>query len=341
MPNHSPDPRKARWDAPHSPRPLRVVGETGLLEALVGSAFAAGALEVGPGDDAAVWRVGPRAVAVTTDALVEGVDFIRATQTPYEVGLKAWGAAASDLAAMGFGVDLGVACLICRPDTEEAAVLAIQMGLVDGARRDGACLAGGDVSSIDGPLSVAVTAIGSGDPGSAVLLSGARPGEAVVVTGSLGEAGGALHLLQEGEDPPEAWRRRLAVPEPRLAEGRALRLAGTSAMTDLSDGLLLDAGRIAGASGCQLELWADRLPLGAGLRERLPGLALQLAASGGEDFELLACLAESRLPALATGWEGRGVTVIGVVREGSGVRLLEGRGGAELHGGAWGGFRHF
>ncbi|MDA8395709.1 MAG: thiamine-phosphate kinase [Candidatus Dormibacteraeota bacterium] len=289
----------------------------------MGLAAGDGRLAIGPGDDAAVWELGGRALAITTDSLVERVDFLRSFQTPWEVGLKAWGAAASDVAAMGFGVEFGVACLICSPDTFEGTVLDIQEGMVEGARRDGALLAGGDVSSTDGPLTIAVTVVGSGPAGQAVRLGGAVPGDAVAVTGRLGGASAALQLLEHGAVPPEAWRRRLVAPVPRLAEGRRLRAAGAHAMTDLSDGLLLDAARLAAASSCRLELWADHLPLEHRLEHFFPGGSLQLGAGGGEDYELLVCLPEPVARQLSSASRGTGISVVGTVREGEGVRLLE------------------
>jgi thiamine-monophosphate kinase len=316
------------------------VGETSLLAELVGLAGGDGRLAIGPGDDAAVWELAGWALAITTDSLVERVDFLRSFQTPWEVGLKAWGAAASDLAAMGFRADFGVACLICSPDTFEGTVLDIQEGMVEAARRDGAMLAGGDVSSTDGPLTVAVTVLGSGPKGQAVRLGGARPGDMVAVTGRLGGAAAALHLLQSGRVPPEPWRLRLVAPVPRLAQGQRLRAAGVHSMTDLSDGLLVDAARLARASSCRLELWADHLPLEPELERFFPGESLQLGAAGGEDYELLACLPEPVARALGASSGGADISVVGRVSDGDGVCLLESPDGSEVDLPAPG-FRHF
>ncbi len=321
-------------------RRLSALGETSVLAALVELAAGDGRLAIGPGDDAAVWELGGRAMAITTDSLVERVDFLRSFQTPWEVGLKAWGAAASDLAAMGFGVDFGLACLICSPDTFEGTVLDIQEGMVEAASRDGALLAGGDVSSTDGPLTIAVTVVGSGPSGQAVRLGGAQPGDMVVVTGSLGGAAAALRLLESGRVPPEPWRLRLVAPLPRLAEGRWLRTAGAHAMTDLSDGLLVDAARVAKASSCRLELWADHLPLESELEHFFPGGSLPLGAAGGEDYELLACLPEPAARALGSFSGDTRISVVGRVSEGEGVRLMERPDGPEVALPAQG-FRHF
>ncbi len=306
----------------------------------MGLAAGDGRLAIGPGDDAAVWELDGRALAITTDSLVERVDFRRAFQTPWEVGLKAWGAAVSDLAAMGFEAELGVACLMCSPDTFEGTVLDIQEGMLEGARRDGAVLAGGDVSSTDGPLTIAVTVLGSGPSGQGVRLGGAVPGDAVAVTGRLGGAAAALQLLERGTVPPESWRQRLVAPVPRLAEGRRLRAAGAHAMTDLSDGLLVDAGRLAAASSCRIELWADHLPLESELEHFFPGGSLQLGAGGGEDYELLVCLPEPVARELTSISGGAGISVVGRACQGEGVLLLERPEGPEV-GPPAPGFRHF
>lgn len=279
---------------------------------------------------------------ISTDALVEEVDFVRAWQLPYEVGLKAYGAAASDLAAMGAEPQLVVTCLICTPDTELSTVRAIQLGMADAARSEGAVVAGGDVSSGSGPLVLAVTVVGSVPEGKPVRISGAHPGDAVVVTGALGGAAAAVAAFKRGQQPEADWRARLVSPRPRTAEGSALRRAGASAMTDMSDGLLVDAGRLARASGVKVAIWYDALPLAPGL-DRLPGAeGLELAVAGGEDFELLASVAPAGLGALLRAWDGpQPLTLVGEVLPGAGVQLLDRRGGVEIPRGGGFGFRHF
>lgn len=320
---------------------LRDVGETRLLEELCSTGGGA-RLEIEPGDDAAGWRPGPGIEVISTDALVEGVDFVRTWQLPYEVGLKAYGAAASDLAAMGAEPQLVVTCLICTPDTDFSTVRAIQLGMADAARSQGAVVAGGDVSSGSGPLVLAVTAVGSVPDGEPVRISGAHPGDAVLVTGALGGAAAAVAALKKGQRPDAAWRARLVSPRPRTAEGLALRRAGASAMTDISDGLLVDAGRLAQASGVRVAIWCDALPLAPGLSRLAGAEGLELAVAGGEDFELLASVAPAGLEALLRAWEGpQPLTLVGEVQSGAGVQLLDRRDGGEIPWGGRFGFRHF
>lgn len=331
--------REAGWSG--SGVSLGDVGETELVAELCATA-GVGDLEIGPGDDAAAWIPAPGFEVITTDSLVEGVDFLRSTQSPYEVGLKAFSAAASDLAAMGARPRLVVTCLVCPGETDFRAVRAIQRGLVDAATLEGAVVAGGDVSSGTGPLMLAVTVVGSLPDGRPVRLGGAGPGDALLLTGTLGGAAAALAALRAGVPPRPEWKARLVTPRPRTREGSALMRGGASAMTDISDGLLVDAGRMAAASGARLVIWSDRLPLAPGLGgmplpERLP-----LAVAGGEDFELLATVPGAALDGLLRSWDGpEPLSVIGEVTKGVGVRLLDREAGAEvkLEGGL--GFRHF
>jgi thiamine-monophosphate kinase len=158
-------------------------------------------------------------------------------------------------------------------------------------------IAGGDITRAGG-LAVSFTVVGwAADPGELVGRDGARGGDLVGVTGSLGGAGGGLAVVEnrvslKDAESAAALRRRYARPEPRLAEGRALAMAGASAMIDLSDGLAADAGHLGRASGVVLELGLASLPLARGVAEAAALLgcdAAEFAASAGEDYELCVC----------------------------------------------------
>ena len=323
---------------------LSAVGEEGLLARLIAIAGASGGLAVGPGDDAAGWVAGAATWLVSTDTLVEGVDFERRRQTPYEVGAKAWGTSASDLAAMGSEAEFGLVAAVLPRGTSLAAVEALQLGLVEAAARDDASIAGGDLSSTSGPLVLTVTVMGSVADGQPVRISGGREGDAMVLTGELGGAAAALEAWRQAEASiPAEWRARLVTPRARIGEGRALRRAGATAMTDLSDGLLLDAVRVAAASQVGVELWADRLPLASGLGPRFGEVALRLAVAGGEDYELLASLPMQVLDRVMAGWppELAPLRLVGRLVRGAGVRLLEREGGGELTLGGPLGYQHY
>jgi thiamine-monophosphate kinase len=281
---------------------------------------------------------------VSTDSLVEGVHFERRRQSPYEVGVKAWGAAASDLAAMGAVVELGVVASVLPTGTSVEAVEAIQLGLVEAAAADQAAIAGGDLSSGNGPLVLTVTVLGSISDGAPVMISGARAGDVLVLTGKVGGAAGCLELFSRGEERvPLSWRSRLVAPRARIAEGCELRRAGTSAMTDLSDGLLLDASRMAKASQVRAEVWADRIPLIPDLEERFGKDAVRFGATGGEDYELLGSVRELLVPELLRSWPAnlQPLTMVGRMTDGAGVVLLDREGGPALGLGGALGYRHY
>lgn len=282
-------------------------GEPGLVAALVAATPPAPArVLTGIGDDAAVVRVPGRACVVSVDAMVEGTHFRSSWAPPRVAGHRATAAALSDLAAMAAEPGEVYLAVTLPPGAGEAEVLAVHAGAVEAAAACGAAVCGGDL--VRGPaLAVAVTAVGwADDPERLVLRSGARPGDVVVVTGPLGGAAAALTALEGGREPDPDARAALLRPRPRFAAARALAAAGARAMLDVSDGLVLDAGRLAAASGVALHLDAGRVPVA-------PGATLAEAVAGGEDFELLACL-----PAAALG-DVPGAVAIGSVEAGSSV----------------------
>ena len=328
--------RTLGWDPPGTAT-LDAAGEELMLARLVAMAGADG--EVPPGDDAAGWRQEGGTGLISTDSMVEGVHFRRGFQSPYQLGRKAWAQAASDLAAMGAWPLLGVVAAVFPGSTPAAVVEAVQLGLVEAAEAVGASVVGGDLSS--GPvILLSVTVVGSTRDGTPVRLGGARPGDLLVTTGRLGCAAAALAALESGDQGdavPASWVERLLVPTARLEEGEQLRRRGCSALTDLSDGLLLDAGRMARASGVAVELWADRLcPPGS-----RPDL--QLVLTGGEDYELLAAVPSPGLDPLLASWPAdlAELRLVGSVAAGQSVVVLDRLGGSPLSLGAELGYQHF
>jgi thiamine-monophosphate kinase len=293
-------------------------------------------VRVPSGDDAAV--VEPRAAsAVTVDAIVDGVHFVLDSFGPEAVGRKALGAALSDLAAMGAAQGEAYVVVGAPEEMSDEDLLGIADGLAETAVREEVAVAGGDL--VRSPVLVlSVTAVGY-EPGGArfVTRAGAKPRDLVGVTGELGGAAAAVELMAAGErrgDPADRGQdllNRQLNPTPRLREGRALAKAGATAMIDISDGLGADAKHLATASECRLEIELERVPVADGVSEVAGGVeaALELAASGGEDFELLVTLPREHFDdaAQAVADAGSRLTQIGYVTDGHGValRLPDGR----------------
>lgn len=315
---------------------LAELGEQGLLERLM--TIAKEAFPSGPagGDDAAVWTPpAGRDLAVSVDALVEEVDFRRSWISPGQLGRRAFGVAVSDLAGMGAQPVSCMATVCARAAEQVDDVLEIQRGLCEAAAVAGCPVAGGDVSAIDGPLVIDVCVIGSLPAGEALRRAAGRPGDLLVVTGVVGRSAAGLRLLLGGEPPrspvERVWIDAHLEPVTRLREGARLLEFGVRCAGDVSDGLLIDVARTARASGCGAEIWVDTVPVDTELAVRFGQDWLELAIGGGEDFELLAAVAEPDLARLLGDWPANlaPLSVIGALGEGSGVRLLNHRGGWE------------
>ena len=294
---------------------------------------------VGPGDDAAVLVGG---VVVTTDMSVEGVHFRRDWISAEEAGYRAAAAALSDLAAMAAAPDGLLASVSAPGDGADAE--AVMNGVRRLANRYGIPLLGGDLTRSPGPLVVDVVAVGrSMDP---LLRSGARVGDEVWVTGTLGGAAAAVALWKAGRLVPAEARRAYAEPVPRIFEAFWLCSAGARAGIDVSDGIAGDAGHLAAASGVAIVLDEAATPLHPGLThaDLPPGTdAMELALHGGEDYELLVAVPEGVLDSGVEEFRARfdlPLSRVGRVREGSGVVLAAsspGEGERQLRAG----FDHF
>ncbi len=255
------------------------------------------------GDDAAVVD----GLVVTTDMLHDRTDFPDGT-TRYTAGWRAVGASLSDVAAMGAEATAAVAAY-AAPTFDGEELLDFVRGASDVCDRVDGEYVGGDLDGHD-EFTVATTAIGRADD--PVRRAGARPGDRVCVTGTLGRSAAALELFDQGhiERANELFRF-----EPRIAAGRAL-APHASAMMDSSDGLARSLHQLAEASDCGFAIESDRVPIDDAVREVADGDedALERATTFGEDFELVATVPEDALSAIRSATDVP-VSVLGTVRE--------------------------
>lgn len=282
---------------------------------------------VASGDDAAVAdHEGP--VVVSVDAIVEGVHFDRPAFSSFDVGRKAVSAAISDLAAMAASPRHGYVVVGVPENESEDALLELADGIGAVARSEELAIIGGDV--VRSPvLMISVTAIGAEAEGvPLVSRSGAKPGDVVVVTDSIGGAAAGLALIHNGDagSADEALLARQLDPTPRVGAGQRLSRAGATAMIDLSDGLIGDAAHLANASGVRLEIELADIPFQPGACETLSTDERSgqiAAASGGEDYELLACLPQHHVEEARSAVEPLcPLTPVGKVTEGTGAVLI-------------------
>lgn len=272
------------------------------------------------GDDCAVLRLGDRTWVAASDMLVAGHHF-KDWAAPEDVGYKAVAVNVSDVAAMG-GTPRFVLASGGAPDP--GTTLRCMRGILEACRDFGVYPLGGDTTRA-GALTVDVAILGELDA-PPVLRSGARPGDLLAVTGELGASAAGLLALESGASGPERLVDKHLRPAPRVEAGRAAARLGVGAMIDLSDGLASDARHVCERSGVGCRVDLDLLPVAEDTREFVEPLghdSVALAATGGEDYELLISAPESILDALTESVEVP-VTRIGEVTDGAGVVFLRG-----------------
>jgi len=296
---------------------------------------------LGVGDDCALFATSPgMQLAVSSDMLVEGRHFLP-TVTPERLGHKALAVNLSDLAACG-ARPVGFTLALAMPRVDERFLEGFARGLLALADEHECELIGGDTTQ--GPLNLCITVFGELPAGEALLRSGARPGDELYVSGTLGDARAALEVfrgsLSVGGAAFETLRRAMEQPQPRVALGQALRGIATSAI-DVSDGLLGDLGHVLRRSQTGATLDVDALPRSAVLRALPMAQQREFTLAGGDDYELVfsAPPGRAREVARAAAAAGVGVTRIGSIDAEPGLRLVD-AGGATIANG-FGSFDHF
>jgi thiamine-monophosphate kinase len=315
-------------------------GEFALIAAIQKALPENAGLIVGIGDDAAVLRAPDGRVVATTDMLIEGRHFLREWSSPRDVGRKAAARNLADIAAMGARPTALLVSFAGPGDLEVGWVLDLVAGIGEEASSAGAAVAGGDTSGAD-VVMLAVTALGDLEGITPVTRSGARPGDQVAITGTLGSAAAGLALLRAGAGTGTGAGAGLALadpdlesliaahrrPSPPYTAGPEAAALGATAMIDVSDGLVADLGHIASASGARMDIEADPIadePIArrqalAHAAEILGGDAdwRQWVLTGGDDHALVATFPAGL--ALPPRW-----TVFGRVTQGQGI-VVDGR----------------
>lgn len=280
---------------------------------------------LGVGDDCALLAPAPgMLLAVSSDMLVEGRHFL-STVPPARLGHKALAVNLSDLAACG-ARPLAFTLALSLPRVDEAFLEGFAQGLWALADAHGIELVGGDTTA--GPLNICITVFGEVPAGQALLRSGAKPGDELWVSGTLGDARLALEAFRGtaalDADGFEAARRAMEQPEPRVALGLALRGIASSAI-DLSDGLVGDLGHVLRRSGVGAQLVVDRLPRSALLAAQPLPLQHECLLAGGDDYELLFAAPATARRAVrdAAAQAGVAVTPIGQITAEPGLRVVD------------------
>jgi thiamine-monophosphate kinase len=280
---------------------------------------------LGVGDDCALLQPSPgQQLAVSSDMLVEGRHFL-STVAPQRLGHKALAVNLSDLAACG-AAPLGFTLALSLPRGDSAFAAGFAQGLFDLADAHHIALVGGDTTA--GPLNICITVFGQVPPGQALLRHGARAGDEIWVSGTLGDARLALEVfrgtLALAGDDFDTVRRAMELPQPRVALGLALRGVASSAI-DLSDGLLGDLGHVLQRSGVGAQLRLADLPRSAVLALQPASWQRTCLLSGGDDYELIFTAApERRADVLAAARHaGVDVTCCGHITAEAGLQVLD------------------
>ncbi len=314
------------------------LGESGLIDLLAKMVWEARdkqatswqKLVIGIGDDAAAWHCDGQLELATTDGLMQGIHFAPEMTTWYELGWKVLAISLSDIAAMG-GVPIYALVSLGLPDsTEVEDVTQLYRGMIEIGQRFGVAIAGGDTDSA--PVIYLNSSVFGTSRGGGHLLSrrAARASELIAVTGELGAAAAGLEMLRKKLklDPKAAASLRQAFlkPNPRVAEGQLLVRLGVKAAIDISDGLVADLGHVCRASQVGARVQIDLVPVHPAVKDSFGERSLEMALSGGEDYELLFTASQEVIDRIKS-QASCPITVIGETAAGeAGISLIDRQG---------------
>ena len=308
------------------------LGEFGLIDLLakMASSSPGKQLIIGIGDDAAAWYGDDSIQLATVDSFIQDVHFSLDIASWEDLGWKAMASNLSDIAAMGGVPKYALVSLAIPPHTEVEDVTGLYQGMIELAQQFGVTIIGGDINSA--PLvAITITILGSTRTRNKHILtrSAAQPGEQVAVTGYLGAAAAGLEMLtkqlQFDHEATAFLKRAFLHPCPRLAEGQLLVAQGVKTAIDISDGLISDLNQICKSSQVGARIEIDRVPIQPTVKANLSHKSLELALSGGEDYELL-FTARAEVIDKVKGATSCPITVIGEIVADKKITLVDSQG---------------
>jgi thiamine-monophosphate kinase len=305
------------------------LGEFGLIDLLAKMAVGRDKqLLIGIGDDAAAWQGDASIQLATVDSFIQDVHYPSGTASWPELGWKALAVNLSDIAAMGGLPRYALVSLALPPQTEVDDVTALYTGLLELAKTAGVTIVGGDISNA--PLVViSITVLGSSPQNKILTRASARPGELVAVTGHLGAAAAGLEMLTKKlkleAEATARFRQAFFKPTPLLAEGQLLLKQGVKTAIDISDGLVADLNQICKASRVSARIDTERVPVEPMVKAVFGERALELALTGGEDYELL-FTAKAEVIARIKKAAPCPISAIGEITAGQGVTVVDRQG---------------
>jgi thiamine-monophosphate kinase len=269
------------------------IGEFGLIDLLAKTVNSPPGkqLIIGIGDDAAAWYGDTSIQLATVDSFIQDVHFSLDIASWEDLGWKAMAVNLSDIAAMGGVPRYALVSLAIPPHTEVENVIALYKGMIELTQQFGVTIIGGDTNSAT-PVAITITILGSTKKDNYILTrSTAQPGEQVAVTGYLGAAAAGLEILtnqlQFDTEATAILKKAFLHPYPRLTEGQLLVDYGVKTAIDISDGLISDLNQVCKSSQVGARIEIDRVPIQPTVKANLSQKSLELALSGGEDYELL------------------------------------------------------